>query len=220
MNFNKVAKNYDSWYSTPFGMHADELEKKLVFKFLGPIKEKNVFDLGCGTGIYSMELAKRGARVIGLDSSIEMLRILKRKRDKLKIELILGYAENLPLKNISFDSIISITAICFFNNPKKAIEEMERVVKFNGKIIIGVLNKWSFYSVHKKLKSIFVETAYKKAKFYSILELRDQFGHIKWDSTLFALSWMPAWLLKIFASFEKYLSKLFKPFGAFIVFET
>ncbi len=207
------AKQYDAWYSTPFGRYADKLEKELIFEFLGKVGGKRVLDAGCGTGNYTVELAKRKAVVVGLDSSVEMLKFAKEKAKG--IQFVLGSMLCLPFKDKSFDALVSVTALEFcLQNPGRAVQEMRRV---GSRAVVGVLNKWSLYCAEKKLESKFKESVYSKARFYSIIELKRLFGGVEWSSTLFALPFMPSWLLKIFAKFEKRLSKIFKPFGAFIV---
>lgn len=217
MNFEGLAKDYDLWYGTPFGKYADKLEKKLIFEFLSTIGGKTILDVGCGTGKYTLRLTNLGAIVFGLDPSVKMLKIAKEKNGK--IPFILGTAENLPFKPHSFDVIVSITSLCFVSDARKATEEMKRDVKPTGKIVVGVLNKWSLYTIGKKIKSHFKESIYGEARFYDILELKNLFGEVRWDSTLFALDWMPSRMLKIFLRSENFLSILLKPFGAFIVIE-
>jgi len=220
MDFNEKARYYDSWYTTPFGSYADNLEKRSVFKFIGLNERKDILDVGCCAGIYSIELTRQD-NVLGLDPSMEMLNFAmeKARRERLNIMFVAGTTENLSFKNQSFDIIVSITALCYFSDAKRAVEEMKRVIKPNGKIVIGIINKWSLYAVEKKLVSKFKDSVYKKARFYSILELKNLFGSIKWDSTLFALPRMPEWMLRIFFKIRKAIIQIFKPFGAFIFIE-
>lgn len=201
------AEQYDAWYSTPFGRYADKLEKELIFKFLGAVKGKRILDVGCGTGSYTIELAKRRAVAVGLDSSIEMLKLARKKAEN--IQFVLGSMLYLPFKNKSFDALVSVTALEFcLENPEKAVREMKRV---GSTIVVGVLNKWSLYFLEKKIKSIFVDSVYARARFYSVFELKNLFGNIEWNSTLF----FPPLILG--QKCERLLSEIFKSFGAFIV---
>jgi len=215
------AKKYDAWFKTPFGTYANRLEKRLVFRYLGPVMGKKILDLGCGTGNYSLELARRGATVTAIDPSREMLALAREKAriEKLEITLVKGEAEKMPFEKKSFDAIVSVTACEFFKDIEMAVDEMTRVLKPTGKIVIGVINKWSLYGLQKKLESKFKESVYRKAKFYSILELKKLFRVVRWDSTLFALPWMPEWMLTIFKKIDKPLAALLEPFGAFMVIE-
>ncbi len=214
-------ERYDKWYKKPFGKYADRLEKNLVLLFLGNAKGMKILDVGCGTGNYCLLLAKMGAQMTGIDSSRKMISRAKEKakRQGIQAKFHIGSAESLPFKPKSFDAVISVAACEFFTDMGKAADEMKRVVKGNGKIVIGLINKWSLYCSGKRLISIFKEdSVYKRAKFYSILGLKKIFGgEVKWGSTLFAQEWFPSWLLQLSCRFEGILSKVLKPFGAFLV---
>ena len=112
--YDKIASSYN-------GLYSEEQRKKLRI-----IKEKiriprktRVLDIGCGTGI-SSEFENF---VVGIDSSIELLKL--NKKDKK----ILGRAESLPFKNHSFDLVISLTAIQNFDNANESLREIKRVGK-------------------------------------------------------------------------------------------
>ena len=104
-----------------------------------------------------------------------------------------------------------------FLDPEKAIFEMRRVLKKDGRIVIGVLNRWSLWAFERRIKSLFTKTLFNNARFYSILELKRFFGKMKCKTTLFAPPHTPSFLLKYFERFEGTLSKIFRPFGAFVV---
>lgn len=229
------AKNYNDWYSTPFGKYAHELEKKLVLNFIGEVKGKKILDVGCGTGIYAIELAKLGAEVVGIDNSEEILNFAKEKlekingetfekdnlkklegnlesqkeKSKLKVNFILGNAENLPFVNNSFDIVISILSLCFIKEHKKALAEMKRVAK--EKVVIAVLNKNSLYYFQKRNSP-----SYKNARFYTINDFNDD-NITKFKTTVFAMSFFPKFLLKFFYKIDNTLS--FFNCGAFLILE-
>ena len=120
--YDVISSGYDE-------LHKEEQLKKvkLLIKLL-KIKNDKVLDVGCGTAFYS-NLFKD---YIGLDNSKDML-------SKSKAKVFYGKAEALPFEDQSFDTVISITAIHNFRNPKKAIQEMKRVSK--NKIGITLLKK-------------------------------------------------------------------------------
>jgi ubiquinone/menaquinone biosynthesis C-methylase UbiE len=84
---------------------------------LNRLKPKTVLDLGCGTGIPTLHLFKEGYRVIGLDGSMEMLRVAKEKLASFNPVLILGRFENFTLKK-KIDLVISL-----FDSLNNLIEE-------------------------------------------------------------------------------------------------
>ncbi|NJO92078.1 MAG: class I SAM-dependent methyltransferase [Chloroflexia bacterium] len=73
-----------------------------------------------------------------LDIAIE-----KAKNQHLKIDFRIGQVENLDFEDDSFDAVVSVTAIEFFDNVEKGFEEMFRVVKKGAPIVVGTINKES-----------------------------------------------------------------------------
>lgn len=213
----KTAQRYDRWYETPFGAYSHSLEKDLVFKLLGDVEKNLVLDSGCGTGNYSLELRRKGALVVGLDSSFEMIKIARNKAslEGLEINWVLASNGNLPFKDKCFDKMISVTSLEFCKGHVKEIAgEMVRTTK--NRMIIGFLNKWSLFFIQKRIEGVFKDSIYNTAHFYNILEMKKLFGEIRWKSTLFALPWLPESILRRFIFLEKVLSIILKPFGGFI----
>ena len=103
-------QKYEAWYVTPLGSVSDRLEQELVFSMAGVKEGDRVLDAGCGTGIYSIGLAKKGAIVTGLDASLDMLEWARAKASKagLKIDFIDADALNLPFPDGHFDLVLSV----------------------------------------------------------------------------------------------------------------
>lgn len=173
-NFSSLAPTYDAWYSTPLGSLCDKLEKDTVFS-LADVKEGElVLDVSCGTGNYSLELKRRGARVIGLDVSSEMLSIAKEKaeREGLKIDFVRADAAMPPFKDNPFDLITSILILEFADKQDKMIEAWKNLLRPGGRIVIGFLNRYSLWALKRRLKAIFKESIWRKARFYSADEMQ------------------------------------------------
>lgn len=144
MSFDKkAASEYDSWYETKMGSFIDEVETKAAFDLFQPQSEEKILDIGCGTGNFSIKLAKRGCKVVGIDISQAMLEEARKKTKKnnLDINFQKGNALNLDFADNSFDSVFSMTAIEFIEDLEKAFKEMKRVVKPGGKIMLGTIRK-------------------------------------------------------------------------------
>lgn len=137
------AKTYDDWYLTPLGKHVDSVESECAFNLLTVPKGCRILDVGCGSGLYSMRLAEMGYEVIGIDISNEMLIKAKEKAEKrnLKITFLNMDVYNLKLETETFDGIFSITAFEFMKDSQKSIDEMMRVLKKDGELIIGTINR-------------------------------------------------------------------------------
>jgi ubiquinone/menaquinone biosynthesis C-methylase UbiE len=209
---------YDAWYEKPFGRYADRLEKSLIFKLLPEVTRKLILDMGCGTGNYSIMLAKMEANVVSVDAQLLMLTVTRERSKKLRLDIqaVLADARALPFRRGVFDHSVSILALCFICFPRTVIGEMRRTTKQTGRVIVGTLNKWSAYGICKKTRSFFIESAYRHAIFHTPSELRTLVGATEWYSTIFGLEWMPKWLLQALYRTDDHLGRIFKPFGAFL----
>lgn len=215
--FNKIAPYYDEWYKTRVGCYVDKTEKRLVFSMIKTKKGK-ALDLGCGTGNYTLELYKRGFEVVGVDISEEMLRIARKKLPNIKF--IRADAYSLPFEENTFDLVLSITMFEFIHFPERVLKEIYRVLKPGGEVVIGTMNGRSLWFLFKRLKSLFVETAYRYARFYTPKELEELmkeagFGDVESRGIIYFPSFFP--FLGLAEKFDQKFSDKLKNVGAFIV---
>lgn len=217
--FDSIASRYDSWYETEFGKYADRLEKKLVRELLGNISGKRILEIGCGTGNYAVEFSKGSELYICLDISKEMLKLARSKTKNCnEIHLIRGDGRFLPIKKESIDVIIIITMLEFVDDIVPVIKESKRVLKENGKLIIGILNKYSLYILFEILKG---NRTYKNAKIRTIYEImrflkEENVRILKWGSTIFVPKTSCKIILNLFEKIDRILAAFFRPLGAFI----
>jgi len=120
-----------------------QIRARIIFKELAIIeKEKSdkVLDIGCGDGIFSIELAKRGYGVVGVDLNVKSVNYAKyfSKRSEVKIDFLVGDACHLPFANESFDIILCSEVLEHIKDDEGAIREIERVLKQNGLLILTV----------------------------------------------------------------------------------
>lgn len=98
-----------------------------------------VLDIACGTGIVSCEFAKHSKEVVGLDITEEMLtqaRKLQKEKELNNIDFRNSNVEVLPFEDNSFDIVFTRYSFHHFLDTKKVFDEMLRVCKKDGKIII------------------------------------------------------------------------------------
>ncbi len=103
-----------------------------------------VADLGCGSGFVTVPLSRKAMRVYGIDIQKEMLKFLENKIRKLKIEnikLLLSKENEIPLANESVDLLVSINALHEFGDKERMVEEIGRVLKPGGKVLIADFKK-------------------------------------------------------------------------------
>ena len=101
---------------------------------------KNVLDLGCGSGVLSIVLARNNADVTAGDLTENAIKMTRENSNlqKEKIQIVRADAEYLSFANDTFDYVISWGVIHHSENTEKAICEVARILKPNGKGLIMV----------------------------------------------------------------------------------
>lgn len=98
----------------------------------------NLLDLDCGTGLLLEQILEKipDANVSGFDYGLERIEKAKKRFDGKDIDFQFGQAINLPYEDNSFDVIVSTTTFHHYEQPKKVLNEVYRVLKPNGTFII------------------------------------------------------------------------------------
>src|ERR1700722_12231477 len=109
-----------------------------------------VLDVACGTGLISFSaltrLGEKG-RVLGTDISekmVEMSSLLGMQKGENRAQFMRMDAEDLHLENNSFDKALCALGLMYMPDPRKALEEMHRVLKKDGRglgVVWGKRNK-------------------------------------------------------------------------------
>lgn len=98
---------------------------------------KDVIELGCGAGYVSAWMARRGARVVGIDNSEAQLATARRLQQQygLAFPLLHGNAETVPYPDDSFDFAISEYGACLWADPYRWIPEAARLLRPGGQLV-------------------------------------------------------------------------------------
>ncbi|HEY7526883.1 MAG TPA: class I SAM-dependent methyltransferase [Candidatus Limnocylindria bacterium] len=98
---------------------------------------RDAIELGCGTAYVSAWLARRGARVVGIDNSPRQLATARRLQDEhdLHFPLLLGNAEEVPYPDASFDFAISEYGAALWADPYRWIPEAARLLRPGGELV-------------------------------------------------------------------------------------
>lgn len=121
--------------------YRDELNNPAAFKLLGNVKGRLVLDLACGEGYNTRLLARKGAKVTGVDSSEKMIGLAKEeeRKEKLGICYLLADASDLlRLPSIHFDIVTCFMSLQDIESLKKAVSEVARVLKFDGRFVFSI----------------------------------------------------------------------------------
>jgi len=102
----------------------------------------SVLDVGCGSGWFSREAARRGARVTSLDIGLQLLHETRRKVVTARVN---ADACALPFADGAFDLVISSECIEHTLDPRLALAEIHRVTRPGGRLLVTVPNQaWHF----------------------------------------------------------------------------
>lgn len=114
---------------------------KELFKSETITPTTHILDVGCGTGQTAAYLAAQyGAIVTGIDNNPVMVEKAKTRmaRYQLPVKIIQGSIENAPLKEETFDLIVSESVLSFVNKPR-SLTEIFRLLKSGGRFIANEL---------------------------------------------------------------------------------
>ncbi|HXV36923.1 MAG TPA: metalloregulator ArsR/SmtB family transcription factor [Myxococcota bacterium] len=115
----------------------DVLRARAISRLIDP--NLVVADIGTGTGILALELARLGARVIAIDHSTRMLdaaRVKSAAEPELRIEFRHGEASRLPIADAEVDAALAHMVLHYLPSPADAIAEMARVVRPGGSVVV------------------------------------------------------------------------------------
>ena len=149
-NYESKSNNLTSWYL--------KNRKKIVLSMFDFRKSK-VLEVGCGTGIFSVEILKRGNKLWGIDISPKMIKEAKKKvkNEGLKAVFSTGDICNLKFQNNFFDTVVVIGVMSYIEEDDKAFSELSRVLKKGGILIITVGNKYSPDYLSRKFFNFFLK---------------------------------------------------------------
>ncbi len=145
--FEKVA---DQWDQMRRSFFSDKVRKVAVAK-ASVQAGKLAVDLGAGTGFITEELVRSGLKVIAVDQSKAMLEVMKKKFGRFDtIEYRLGEFNNLPIQNEMVDYVFANMYLHHVDLPQVAVDEMARILKPGGKVVITDMDAHEFEFLRKE----------------------------------------------------------------------
>jgi tRNA-Thr(GGU) m(6)t(6)A37 methyltransferase TsaA len=162
--FDTLTDKYDAWYDSEDGMplYVSELSclRPLVEDSPGPVLE-----IGVGTGRFAMHFPG----VMGIDPSLNALKMA----EKRGVKTVQGYGENLPFEDETFGCILIIVTLCFVENPLAVLREAKRVLRRDGRIILGLVPRDSLWGAFYDDKKRVGHPFYRNARFYVLNDIDD-----------------------------------------------
>ena len=162
---------YEAWYYTQRGAWIGDTEFGLLRHLLQPERGESLLDVGCGTGYFTRRFAgESGLRIVGLDPNALWLDFARTHGTGAE-QYCVGRAESLPFADRSFDLSVSVTALCFVDDARRAVQEILRVTRKH--FAVGLLNRHSLLYVQKGLAG--GSGAYRGAHWHTAREIRALF---------------------------------------------
>ncbi|WP_232058709.1 class I SAM-dependent methyltransferase [Aquicella lusitana] len=176
--FDKFADEYDTWFDRHPAVFQSELA---AFKKLIP-ESGDGLEIGVGSGRFA---SRRGIKT-GVEPSDKLGEMAKIRG----IDIHKCTAETLPFKDQQFDFILLSTVLCYVRVPLMALQEVKRVLKTNGILVIGMIDRKSFlgqiYEIKKQENKF-----YQHAHFYSAAEILDLLHEINFEEEVYQTIFSP-----------------------------
>jgi ubiquinone/menaquinone biosynthesis C-methylase UbiE len=131
-----MSETFAKWYDkfmNPLEQGAfREIRKDLIQRASG-----KVLELGSGTGI-NFPFYQDVQSVIAIEPNPSMIQhsLMKKEIASVPIEILQSSAEELPFPDHSFDTVVATLVFCTIQNVEKALQEIHRICKPNGKILL------------------------------------------------------------------------------------
>ncbi len=139
--FDNIAPDYDR-LNHILSLNIDKgWRRKAVREIVDCERPVNVLDVACGTGDFTIEIARKvaaGSRVTGIDLSEGMMKIgrVKIAEAGVEAEMVQGDCEDLPYEEGTFDRISVGFGVRNFEHLELGLREMCRVLKAEGKLVV------------------------------------------------------------------------------------
>jgi len=136
------AKQQKTWSSGDFAVVAARivLQSELLAEAADLRAGSRVLDVACGSGNAALAAARSGTTVVGVDYVPELLENARRRAEAegLDVEFQLGDAEDLPVADGSFDTVLSVFGSMFAPDHRRAAAELVRAARPGG--VIGLVS--------------------------------------------------------------------------------
>lgn len=165
---------YQRWRASDLGEITQALQQSLMLQMMGEVTGKDVLDVGCGDGAFALELHRRGARIAAVDASSDMIAAARQSAlgAGAEINFDVASAQNLPFEDQRFDTVVAFTVLCFVADAAPVFQEIARVLKPGGNLVIGELNRWSTWSAGRRVRAWLGSELWQRGRFRTPSELQ------------------------------------------------
>ena len=140
-------------------MRKDRIVYEKMYELICPVvKDKTVLELATGTGLIAKHIVKATAHIEATDASAEMITEAERDNHSAKLHFSVQDMFRLPYADKSFDVVIVSNALHIVPQPEKALQEIKRVLKDDGVLIVPTFTH-AGNSFSGKVRAFFMKLA-------------------------------------------------------------
>lgn len=177
--FEEHSDKYDEWFDKNQDAYNAELET--VSQVMPPLPSKGL-EVGVGSGKF--------AGPLGIGIGVEPAENMAVKAERLGIRVFRGVAEKLPFPDSEFDFVLMVTTICFVDDVLQSFKEALRVLKPEGSLIVGFVDRESELG-KTYFDSRQSSTFYKEATFFSAPEVSKYLTDAGFENLIFKQTLIP-----------------------------
>jgi ubiquinone/menaquinone biosynthesis C-methylase UbiE/peptidoglycan/xylan/chitin deacetylase (PgdA/CDA1 family) len=151
--FDKGARSYsDKYEGDSISSYSFSTRRQKVKELIKCLRGANALDIGCGPGMMTEELTAKGYRFYGVDISENMIAECKKRFGHMgNASFSVGKAERLEFGSSFFDLVTCMGVVEYLDDDAAVVEEISRVLKPGGHVVITLPNRWSPYRLWHKV---------------------------------------------------------------------
>lgn len=127
-----------------------------IERHAGHLRGRTLLDLGAGMGGFAVASALRGAQVTVSEYNLPYCQItqLRAQRYGITLPIVNGAGEHLPFGDASFDIVVCWDVIEHVQDPRAMLNEIHRVLKPNGQLLLTVINRRAWVDPHYHIRGL------------------------------------------------------------------
>jgi len=148
----KEIKETNQWNPKTYNKHTAFVSQLAlpVVDLLNPKEGEQILDVGCGDGTLAVEMEHRGAKVIGVDMSTEMVEACRYN----SIEAYVGSVTALPYKH-EFDAVFSNAMLHWVKDARGAVQNIAKALKVGGRFVCEFGGEGNAYHLVSAMQEVF-----------------------------------------------------------------
>ena len=134
--YDLIAAKHDGIVGGPFNT---EYERPATLELLGNVSGKRILDAGCGPGSFARQLIDKGATVLALDASSELVKAAKRNLGDSTTVLQADLNQPLDfIESADFDIVLSSLVLDYIRDWDALFGEFHRILKDGGRFVMSI----------------------------------------------------------------------------------